>query len=137
MSNANECGTAPKHGVVCWNELNVQDAERAKKFYSQSLGWSFEGMPMEGFTYWIISSDDARVGGMFEMKGPEFEGVPEHWLTYIGVDDVNARLEKAKAAGATICKDAFDIPGVGRMAVLQEPGGAMVAWMTPKPGQNA
>lgn len=137
MSNANERGAPPKHGVVCWNELNVQDAERAKKFYSQSLGWSFEGMPMEGFTYWIISSDGARVGGMFEMKGPEFEGVPEHWLTYIGVDEVDARLKKAKAAGATICKDAFDIPGVGRMAVLQEPGGALVAWMTPKPQSSA
>jgi predicted enzyme related to lactoylglutathione lyase len=137
MSNANECEAAPKHGVVCWNELNVHDVERAKKFYSQCLGWSFEAMPMEGFTYWIISSKGARVGGMFEMKGPEFEGVPERWLTYIGVDDVDARLQKAKAAGATICKDAFDIPGVGRMAVLQEPGGAFVAWMTPKPEPTA
>ena len=42
MSNANERGAAPKHGVVCWNELNVHDVERAKKFYSESLGWSFE-----------------------------------------------------------------------------------------------
>ena len=66
------------------------------------------------------------------MKGPEFEGMPERWMTYIGVDDVDARLQKAEAAGATICKDAFDIPRVGRMAVLQEPGGAFVAWMTPE-----
>ncbi|TLG75594.1 VOC family protein [Methylocystis sp. B8] len=137
MSSANEPVARPKHGAICWNELNVHDVERAKKFYSESLGWSFEGMPMGGFTYWIISSHGARVGGMFEMKGPEFEGVPEHWLTYIGVDDVDARVGKAKAAGATICKDAFDIPGVGRMAVLQEPGGAIVAWMTPRPQQNA
>ena len=133
MSNANDCGAPQKHGAVCWSELNVHDVERAKKFYSQTLGWSFEGMPMDGATYWIISSQGARVGGMFEMKGPELASVPEHWLTYIGVDDVDARLEKAKAAGATICKTAFEIPGVGRMAVLQQPGGAFVAWMTPKP----
>ena len=136
MSNADDCSAAPKHGAVCWNELNVHDVERAKTFYSQSLGWHFEGMPMQGFTYWIISADGVRVGGLFEMKGPEFEGVPEHWLTYIGVDDVDARLKKARAAGATICKDPFDIPGVGRMAVLQEPGGALVAWMTPKPAER-
>lgn len=121
------------HGVVCWSELNVRDVARAQKFYAESLGWRFEAMPMPGMTYWIIHSGAARLGGMFEMQGAHFDGVPEHWLTYLAVDDVDARLRTAVAAGATICKDAFDIAGVGRMAVLAEPGGAVVAWMTPKP----
>ena len=123
----------PPHGVVCWSELNVHDVEKAKTFYAESLGWRFEPMPMPDFTYWIILSGESRVGGIFELKGPEFVQVPAHWLTYIAVDDVDARLAKAQAAGATICKAPWDIPGVGRMAVLQEPGGAVVAWMTPKP----
>jgi uncharacterized protein len=121
------------HGVVCWSELAVHDVARAQKFYADALGWRFEAMQMPAMTYWIISFGEARVGGMFEMSGPEFKGVPEHWLTYIAVDDVDARLEKAVAAGAKICKEAFDIAGVGRMAVLAEPGGAVVAWMTPRP----
>lgn len=121
------------HGVVCWSELAVRDVARAQKFYADALGWRFDAMPMPDMTYWIIMSGEARVGGMFEMAGPQFEGVPEHWLTYIAVDDIDARLRKAVDAGAKICKDAFDIPGVGRMAVLAEPGGAVVAWMTPKP----
>jgi predicted enzyme related to lactoylglutathione lyase len=25
----------------------------------------------------------------------------------------------------------FDVPGVGRIAMLQEPGGAGIGWMTP------
>ena len=121
------------HGVVCWSELVVRDIARAQKFYADTLGWRFEAMPAPDMIYWIIMSADARVGGMFEMTGPQFDGVPEHWLTYIAVDDIDARLKKAVGAGAKICKDAFDIPGVGRMAVLAEPGGAVVAWMTPKP----
>jgi len=128
---ASESG-AP-HGVVCWSELAVHDLGRAQKFYGETLGWRFDLMPMPDMTYWIIHSGTARVGGMFQMAGPQFEKVPEHWLTYIAVDDVDARLEKAVAAGATIYKPAFDVPGVGRMAVLAEPGGAVVAWMTPKP----
>ena len=128
---ANESG-AP-HGVVCWSELGVHDLARAQKFYGETLGWRFEAMQMPDMTYWIIHSGAARVGGMFQMAGPQFTNVPEHWLTYIAVDDVDARLEKPVAAGATICKPAFDIPGVGRMAVLAEPGGAVVAWMTPRP----
>lgn len=120
-----------KHGVVCWNELNVHDLERAKKFYSQTLGWTFDAMPMPDFTYWIIKSGDTQVGGMFEMKGAEFKDVPERWITYVAVDDVDARLAKATAAGARICFPPMDIPGVGRMATLAEPGGAIVSWMTP------
>ncbi len=123
----------PQHGVVCWSELNVRDVPRAQKFYAETLGWRFEPMAMPDMTYWIICAGAARVGGMFELKGAAFEGVPEHWLTYIAVDDIDARLAKAVAAGAKVCKDAFDIPGVGRMALLAEPGGAIVAWMTPRP----
>jgi uncharacterized protein len=29
-------------------------------------------------------------------------------------------------------KPIFDVPGVGRIAILTEPGGAGVGWMTPK-----
>ncbi len=121
------------HGVVCWSDLNVRDVARAKSFYEQTLGWRFEAAPIPNSTYWIAWSGQTRVGGLFQMNGPQFEGVPEHWLTYIAVDDIDARLKKAVAAGARICKDAFNIPGVGRIAVLAEPGGAVVAWMTPKP----
>ena len=28
-------------------------------------------------------------------------------------------------------KPAFDVPGVGRMAFIEEPGGAMIGWITP------
>jgi hypothetical protein len=28
-------------------------------------------------------------------------------------------------------KPAFDVPGVGRIVILLEPGGAAIGWMTP------
>ncbi|MEM9683145.1 MAG: VOC family protein, partial [Pseudomonadota bacterium] len=114
-----------------WNELMTHDIEKAKKFYEDALGWSFEGMPMENGTYWLVKSGDRPLGGMFEMAGTEFDGMPEHWMAYISVDDIDARLEKAVAGGATITRPAFDVPGVGRIAMLQEPGGAHIGWMTP------
>jgi predicted enzyme related to lactoylglutathione lyase len=129
----NESTSAAPHGVVCWSELNVRDVARAQKFYAETLGWRFEAMQMPDMTYWIIHSGEARVGGMFEMTGPQFEGVPEHWLTYIAVDDVDARVAKAEACGARTCLAPKEIPGVGRIAVIAEPGGAVVAWMTPQP----
>ena len=119
------------HGSVYWSELNTHDPERAKRFYADSIGWTFDPMPMEGGTYWAIKAGEKLVGGMYEMKGPHFEKVPEHWLSYIAVDDVDARAAKAIDKGASLIRPAFDMPGVGRIAILREPGGAVVGWMTP------
>ena len=71
------------------------------------------------------------VGGIFDISGPDYAGVPEAWMPYIAVDDVDARVKKAIAAGAKVMKPAFDVPNVGRIVILQEPGGAGIGWMTP------
>ena len=52
-------------------------------------------------------------------------------MSYLAVDDVDARVKKATAAGAKLMKPIFDVPKVGRIAILTEPGGAGVGWMTP------
>jgi predicted enzyme related to lactoylglutathione lyase len=124
------------HGTFCWNELLTRDIERAKKFYADTIGWSFEPMQMDWGTYWIVKSGDKKVGGMFELVSPEYDGVPESWMAYVAVDDVDTRVAKALKAGAKLMKPAFDIPGVGRIAILMQPGGAGVAWMTPNPGMK-
>jgi predicted enzyme related to lactoylglutathione lyase len=119
------------HASFYWNELLTRNAETAKKFYGDTIGWSFDGMPMPDGTYWVAKFGDAPVGGIFEMKGSAFDGIPEHWMSYLAVDDVDTRVKKAQALGATVMKPAFDVPGVGRIAILREPGGAVVGWMTP------
>jgi predicted enzyme related to lactoylglutathione lyase len=88
-------------------------------------------MPMEDGTYWIAKAGDKMAGGIFEMKGSCFENVPVNWMPYLAADDVDARAKKAVAAGATVMKEPFDIPGVGRIVVLRQPGGGTVGWMTP------
>ena len=119
------------HGHFHWNELVTRDVEKAKKFYGETIGWTFDGMPMADGTYWVAKMGDAFVGGLFPISGPQWDGVPEHWMSYIAVDDVDARVKKAVAAGAKLMRPAFDVPGVGRIAILTEPGGAGVGWMTP------
>ena len=121
------------HGTFYWNELMTRDVEGAKKFYADTLGWSYDGMPMPGGggTYWLATMDGEPVGGIFDISGPDFQGVPESWMSYIAVDDVDARMAKAVKAGAKLMKPVFDVPGVGRIAILMQPDGAGVGWMTP------
>ena len=123
-----------KHGTFHWNELMSRDVERDKQFYSDTIGWSFEGMPM-------AHEDGRSTGARFRaasrspvcssIASPEFDGVPVGWMSYLAVDDVDARAEQALKAGAQLMRPIFDVPEVGRIAILREPGGAGVGWMTP------
>jgi predicted enzyme related to lactoylglutathione lyase len=119
------------HGEFYWNELMTRDVEDAKRFYSNLVGWTFEGMPMDGGTYWMAKQGGEPVAGMFDISGDEFEGVTESWISYIAVDNVDARVAKATAAGAKLMKPVFDVPGVGRIAMLLDPGEAAIALITP------
>lgn len=122
------------HGKFVWNELNTHDLEDAKRFLGTALGWTFEPMPIPDGTYWIAKKGEERIGGLFDMNGDAHcKDVPEHWLSYIAVDNIDTRYKKALAAGAKEGRAPFDIPNVGRIAILQQPGGAMVGWITPKP----
>lgn len=120
------------HGSFYWNELMTRDAEKAKKFYAGTIGWTFDPMPMPDGIYWVAKSGNAPVGGLFPLSSPQFDGVPESWMSYLAVDDVDARVKKAQAAGATLMRPIFDVSGVGRIAILKEPGGAGIGWMTPE-----
>jgi hypothetical protein len=119
------------HGNFYWNELMTRDVEKAKKFYSDTVGWKFESMQSPMGTYWVAKMGSDSVGGIFDIKGPQFAGVPEAWMAYLAVDDVDARVKKAQTAGATLMRPIFDVPGVGRIAILREPGGAGIGWITP------
>jgi hypothetical protein len=123
--------SSSEHGNFYWNELVTRDPEKAKKFYDATIGWTFDGMPMPEGTYWVAKMGDKPVGGLFSIGGLQWEGVPEHWMSYLAVDDVDARVKKATVAGAKLMRPVFDVPGVGRIAILTEPGGAGVGWITP------
>ncbi len=120
------------HGRFHWNELMTRDAEKAKALYTEIAGWSWDPMAMgDDATYWIAKAGDQPAAGIFPMSGPDFDGVPDHWMAYLAVDDVDACITRAKEHGASVKREPFDMPGIGRIAIMVEPGGAMIGWMTP------
>ena len=65
------------HGNFCWNELHHARPGGAKKFYADTIGWTFDPMPMQdGGTYWVAKEGDKMVAGIFEMKGPSSPAFP-------------------------------------------------------------
>lgn len=123
---------AAQHGQFHWNELMTWSVDKAKAFYADTLGWNYEAFPMAAGDYTICKAGDEVVGGMMEMKpGAGFDGLPDHWFAYIAVDDIDARLAKVEAAGGEIMRPPFDIPDVGRIAIVKDKAGAAIGWITP------
>ncbi len=120
-----------KHGVFYWNELMTRDVEAAVQFYRDVMGWQFDEVDMGEFIYWVAMLDGQPIAGIMGMTPDMGDEVLAHWLSYIAVDDIDARLTKAKAAGAQVLREPFDVPNVGRIAMIVDAGGGHIGWMTP------
>jgi predicted enzyme related to lactoylglutathione lyase len=113
-----------KHGAFVWYDLATTDPEAASRFYQSVVGWTPEPVPEMRYT--LLKIGETRAGGLMELPAHAREaGVPPHWSGYIGVADVDASLAQAVAAGATLRFGPEDIPGVGRFALVTDPGSAI------------
>lgn len=111
--------------------LGVADLARAKDFYER-LGWNpgfaaddvafFE---MRGLILCLFTGLAADAG--IEPRGPGLISIAHNVRTE---DEVDAALEEAKAAGATITKPAHDAFWGGRTGYFADPDGHLweVAW---------
>ena len=125
---------APKPGAFSWTELMTTDAQAARRFYGRLLGWTFKEMPMgEGMAYTVFQLDGKPTAGMMEMSGPQFQGVPPNWLSYVSVADCDTAVSQATKMGATVMVPPQDVPGTGRFSVLQDPTGAVFAMIAFEP----
>lgn len=135
-----------QHGTINWMELMTHDAKKACAFYGAALGWAFQSMDAShnndggantdvtehySAPYHIGMIGEKPIAGIFEMEGDHFNGAPETWLPYMIVEDVDHSVEQVTQAGGAIMRAPFDIPGVGRIAMLKDPGGAILGFMTP------
>lgn len=119
-------------GTFCWCELGTSDATQAKAFYEQVFGWSYADEDMgEMGTYTKLKLGGDEFGGMYELKGPMFAGVPPHWMFHVSVENVDAATGRTQELGGKIVMPAMDIPEAGRMAVIEDPTGAKLALWQP------
>ena len=107
----------------------------SKAFYGSVIGWKFEEMDMgDGNMYNICLHAQGPAGGIFKMDGPQYDGVPQHWMVYFAVDDVDATCEAVKANSGSIRQEPFEVPGVGRIALASDPSGGVFGMITPAEG---
>ena len=120
------------NGYVAWNELMTRDVEAAKKYYAKVCGWAYHPMTMEGGQeYFVALLDGEGVAGIMDIADiPAYDKMPAHWFTYLGVADVDDEVSKTEDMGGEIMRYPFDVPGIGRIAIVKDPGGAALGLIT-------
>lgn len=111
------------NGRFCWAELSTTDGQAAKEFYTTLMGWEAVDNPMgEGMVYTMLTVDGKNIGALYQDNSGK---APPYWGTYIASDNVDAAAAKVKELGGTLLAEPFDVMEHGRMAVVQDPTGAV------------
>ncbi len=116
-------------GAPGWVDLSTSDVPAARTFYEGLFGWTSQDMSVPGGPdYTMFFLDGKEVAGM----GPQdpaaaAAGAPSAWLTVLLVGDVDAATADVDRLGGTVVMPAMDVMTQGRMSVIQDPSGAIVA----------
>jgi predicted enzyme related to lactoylglutathione lyase len=114
-------------GTFSWPELSTTDQKAGAAFYSALFGWEINDIPMgPAGSYTMFQVRGKEVAAAAGQQPMEKErGIPAHWNNYVTVANVDESAKQAQALGATVLAPPFDVMDAGRMAVIQDPTGAV------------
>lgn len=108
------------HGAFCWHEVNTRHHDAMVAFYTAVFEWTASPMDVPKGRYTMFQRGADTVGGCLEMTEEWPAEVPDHWQSYIQVDDVRSLASKVESLGGAVVVPPFDIP-IGTMSVVQDP----------------
>lgn len=106
-------------GVPSWVDVST-DLEKGRAFYADLFGWDIPPGPEETAGYSSAMLRGKVVAGL----GPQMEGMPSFWTTYVNVDSADDIAEKVSAAGGQVMMAPMDVLEYGRMGIFVDPAGA-------------
>ena len=115
-----------KNGDFTHVEIPADEPERAKRFYTDVFGWSFEPETpgFEGYhTFTTPVGRDGTAGAI----GKRGEMAPEQLRLYANVDSIDETLAKIAEAGGSVVEGKAEVPGMGWYAVFKDPEGNELA----------
>jgi predicted enzyme related to lactoylglutathione lyase len=114
-------------GTFSWAELATTDQKAGVEFYRSLFDWNVNEQPIsDAEVYTMFTLRGKEVAAAYTMRPEERQhGAPPHWNLYVTVANVDESVKKAESLGATVLAPPFEVMDVGRMAVLQDPTGAV------------
>ena len=96
-----------------WAELNARGVDKALPFYQQIFGWTPKSVGSSDQPYTEFQVDGQSIAGATEMNPMVPAEVPNYWMVYFAVDDVDATHRTAVEAGATSWSRRWTSPAAG------------------------
>jgi predicted enzyme related to lactoylglutathione lyase len=110
------------HGRFVWYELMTTDIESAKAFYANVVGWGTRDAAMPGLAYSLFTVGDTPVTGLMNLpEDMRRTGATPHWIGYVGVDNVDAAVDRIKQLGGAVQVPPTDVPNISRFSVVVDP----------------
>jgi predicted enzyme related to lactoylglutathione lyase len=112
-------------------EIPADKVERAKTFYSKAFGWMMVDVPQMEYTTIITTPSDQTTGrpttpgainGGMGKKGDMLKSV----VVTIGVDDIDASLEKIKQLGGKTVQKKMPVGDMGFAAYFKDTEGNVI-----------
>ena len=123
-------------------EIHVDDMERAKNFYGEVFGWTFEdyseyaGMPYFG----AVTGDDQQMGingALMQRKSapPELNQALNGFACTMGVEDYDSTEAKILKSGGKVALPKYALPGMAWQGYYLDTEGNIFG--VHQPDQNA
>jgi len=120
--------TTEKIGKIVWHDLFTSNQRQAMAFYEDVAGWSYQIEHAQDFVWGggeknfilALSGDEAGAGVAETPSGYE-----NGWIAYVEVPDVDVAVKHVSALGGTTVRAPFNVPGVGRNALVRDPCSAL------------
>jgi predicted enzyme related to lactoylglutathione lyase len=126
----------PKPGTISWTDLTVPDAPAVRDFYAAVVGWKVMPIPMGGYDDYCMLPPGGRqpAAGICHARGKNAD-IPPQWLVYLTVPDLARSLRACKKSGGKVIAPTRKMGGA-KMAIIQDPAGAVAALYQPAPPEK-
>lgn len=114
-------------------EIPAKDRAVTGEFYQKMFGWQIEDMPDMKYTSFI---SQPGLGGGFPDLDPKMYQ-PGEVVVYIGVDDIDQKLDEIAASGGKILVPKTEIPTFGWFAFFADPTGNRLGLYTAMVTRNS
>ena len=117
------------HGAFSWSELTTSDPAGAAAFYGRLFGWQVKDPVPEMGDYRVASLGEAMVAGIMSPPPGSPPDAAALGLLQSPSTTPTAPPSRPWRWGGQVLVPPMDVPTVGRMAVLQDPQGAVISIM--------
>lgn len=118
-----------------WYELVTSDIDAALSFYGTVIGWEGHDFPGGNERYVILNAKSKGVGGVMALP----DGMTQpFWMGYVGTADIDSAVAKFTSSGGNVHRGPWNIPNVGRLALVTDPQGiglALIQGTSDQPSQ--